>query len=285
MHDDGGGPRGTALDAAQAAVEVLEDAPQFNAGRGSVLTGEGSVEMDAAVMDGSTLEAGAVAVITTVRHPVALARVVMDSTPHVLLAGPGAERLAAKHELERCGADWFVTERQRERWWRDREARREDRNASAPDAPAVPDADDARGGPRGTVGAVVLDDAGRLAAATSTGGVRGQLSGRVGDSPLIGSGTYADARVAVSCTGDGELLIRTAAAATVAALVEAGVPLVEACERVVHERAAAIGGDAGLIAVDAAGNIAMPFNTTVMHRAWRSNEDRITTRVWADEVG
>ena len=241
---------GTALDAAQAAVESLEDAPQFNAGRGSVLTADGIVEMDAAVMSGHDGRAGAVAATTTPRHAIALARAVMDHTPHVMLAGQGAERLAGLHDIERMTPDWFVTDRQRERWWK----------------------------ARGTVGAVVLADDGRLAAATSTGGTSGQLTGRVGDSPLVGAGTWADGRVAVSMTGDGEGIIRAAAAHTVAALVEhARLPLAEACDRVV----ASIAGDAGLIALDRDGNVALPFNTRVMHRAHRLGAGPVESAVWS----
>ena len=198
---------GTALDAAEAAVKLLEDSPLFNAGRGSTLTTDGAVEMDAAVMTGDG-RAGAVAAVSTVRHPVALARAVMETTEHVLLVGPGAER--AGPELERMPPDWFVTERQRSNWWRRRQ------------------------GPKGTVGAVVRDADGGLAAATSTGGTPGQLAGRVGDSPLIGAGTWADARVAISCTGDGEHLIRAAAAHRVAMLVEAGAALADAAAQVVE---------------------------------------------------
>ena len=245
----GGG--GAALDAAQAAVESLEDAPQFNAGRGSVLTAGGSVEMDAALMDGSDRSAGAVAGVATPRHAIALARCVMDRTPHLMLAGAGAESLAAEHGIERMGNEWFITDRQRERWWK----------------------------ARGTVGAVVLDDQGRLAAATSTGGKSGPRAGRVGDSPLIGAGTWADGRVAVSATGDGELIIRAVAAHRVADLVElSGLSVTEACEQVV----ASIDGEAGLIAVDAQGNVALPFNTRVMHRAARRADGTLTTGVWAE---
>ena len=241
---------GEALDAAQAAVEVLEDAPQFNAGRGSVLTVDGSVEMDAALISGHDRRAGAVAAVTTPRHAVALARAVRDTTPHTMLAGAGAERLAARAGLERMAPDWFVTERRRESWWK----------------------------ARGTVGAVVLDDEGRLAAATSTGGTTGQMQGRVGDSPLIGAGTWADTRVAVSATGDGELLIRAVAAHAVAALVElGGLSLADATLRVMDS----IDGEAGLIAVDREGNVALPFNTRVMHRAHRQGDGAIDTAVWS----
>jgi isoaspartyl peptidase/L-asparaginase-like protein (Ntn-hydrolase superfamily) len=206
--------------------------------------------MDAALMNGPDRRAGAVAAVSTPRNAVALARHVMDETPHLLMAGPGAERLAADAGIEQMGADWFVTERQRERWWK----------------------------ARGTVGAVVLDDDGFLAAATSTGGATGQLSGRVGDSPLIGAGTWADERLAVSATGDGEQIIRAAAAHRVAALVElGGLPLEEACRQVVDS----IQGEAGLIAVDGHGNVAMPFNTRVMHRAVRLADVTVETGVWA----
>jgi L-asparaginase / beta-aspartyl-peptidase len=229
--------RGAALDAVQAAVESLEDSPLFNAGRGSVLNSDGDVEMDAAVMTGDG-SAGAVAAVTGVRHCVALARLVMEETSHVLIAGPGAERLADEHDLERCEPSWFVTERQHESWL-----------AS-----------------QGTVGAVALDAGGDLAAATSTGGVAGQLPGRIGDSPLIGAGTYADERLAISATGSGEAIIRAVAAHEVAARMRhAGLSLSDACESVI----AGIDGDAGLIAVDRDGNVAMPFNTTVMHRGLR----------------
>ena len=241
---------GTALDAAQTAVASLEDAPQFNAGRGSVLTLDGHVEMDAALMDGWDGRAGAVAVVETVRNPIALARAVMESTEHVLVVGTGAERLASELGIERASSDWFVTNRQRERWWK----------------------------ARGTVGAVVLDGDRRLAAATSTGGTFGQRAGRVGDSPLIGAGTYANRSVAVSATGDGEGLIRGVAAHSVAGLVQlAGLPLEQACARVVDS----VTGDAGLIAVDSDGNVAWPFNTRVMHRAAKHGDGEIETAIWA----
>ena len=239
-----------ALEAVQAAVESLEDCPLFNAGRGSVLTGDGEVEMDAAVMVGSDMRAGAVAAVTRVRHPVALARVVMERTPHVLIAGAGAERLAEEHALELCEPSWFVTERQHERWM-----------AS-----------------QGTVGAVALDSSGVLAAATSTGGVRDQLPGRIGDSPLIGAGTYANSACAVSATGHGESLIRAVAAHEVAALMRhRDMPLAEACEAVVRDRIR--DADAGMIAVDAHGNVAMPFNTVVMHRGFVRGEEPPQTAV------
>lgn len=247
---------GSALDAVQAAVESLEDCPLLNAGRGSVLTAEGTVETDASIMSGADLRAGAVAAVTGVRHPVALARTVMEETPHVLLAGPGAERLAVTHGLELCEPDWFVTDRQRERWM-----------AS-----------------KGTVGAVALDADGHLAAATSTGGVRDQMPGRVGDSPLIGAGCYAeDATCAVSATGDGERIIRAGLAAEVAALMRiGGLTLDAACARALRDRVGPLRGDAGLIALDAAGNVVMPANTTVMHRGVLRNGGEPETAVFVE---
>lgn len=220
-----------ALAAARAAVELLEDDPLFNAGRGSVPARDGRVEMDASVMDGGTGAAGAVAAVTTVRHPVALAHAVADHSPHLLLAGDGADRFAADRGLERMDPAWFLSGR------------------------------DATAGP-GTVGAVVLDERGALAAATSSGGRRGQLPGRVGDSAVIGAGTWADGRRAVSMTGDGEAILRRLSAHAVAA---SPAPLAQACD----DALAALGEvEAGLIAVDASGAIAMPFNTRVMHRGW-----------------
>jgi L-asparaginase / beta-aspartyl-peptidase len=237
--------QGDALSAVEAAVRVLEDAPLFNAGRGSVLTSEGTVEMDAAVMCGRTSRAGAVAAVTRVRNPVSLARAVMD-TEHVLVVGKSAERLAAERGLERMDPDWFVTEAQRRRLERHHGAR------------------------TGTVGAVALDAEGRLAAATSTGGTRGQCPGRVGDSPIVGAGTYADGACAVSVTGDGEAIIRAVAAHEVSALLRhRGLSLPDACDIVLRERLEPLGAAAGMIALGAGGEVAMPFNTTVMHRAWQ----------------
>jgi beta-aspartyl-peptidase (threonine type) len=250
---------GGAVDAAQAAVSRLEDNPVFNAGRGSVLTSEASVEMDAAIMSGG--RAGAVAAVTRVRHPVALARAVMDATGDVMVVGAGADRLAAELELELMEPGWFITERQLRRLRR------------AQEGIAHEDAGDT---PIGTVGAVVLDDDGALAAATSTGGRRSQRPGRVGDSPVIGAGTFADAHVAVSATGNGEALIRRAAAHEISALMRlGGLSLAEACAR-------AIDGieEVGLIALDAHGNLAMPFDTTLMHRAWKLGDAPVETRVF-----
>jgi isoaspartyl peptidase/L-asparaginase-like protein (Ntn-hydrolase superfamily) len=250
-----------ALGAVQAAVSRLEDAPMFNAGRGSVLTSDATVEMDAAIMCGRTGAAGAVAAVTTVRHPVALARAVMEATDDVMLVGAGAEALAEQRELERMDAGWFVTERQLERLRRSEAGR------------AHEDPGDT---PIGTVGAVVLDRDGFLAAATSTGGRRGQRPGRVGDSPIVGAGVFADSTAAVSATGNGEAMVRTCGAHEVSALMRhARLGVADACARVT-------GGieEIGLIAVDSEGNFTMPFDTTLMHRAWQVDDGPVETRVF-----
>ena len=255
----------SALDAAQAAVSRLEHSPIFNAGRGSVLTSAGTVEMDAALMCGRRLRTGAVAALTTVRHPIALAREVLENTPDVMLVGAGAELLAEERGIERLDPEWFVTKRQLERLRR------------AQEGTAHEDAGDS---PIGTVGAVVLDAEGALAAATSTGGRRGQAPGRVGDSPIIGAGTYADAHVAVSATGNGEAMVALAGAHEVSALVRhGGLGLAAACDEVVR-RVEPFGGEIGLIALDAEGNFAMPFDTTLMHRAWKLGDAAVETAVF-----
>lgn len=254
-----------ALTAVQAAVEVLEDAPVLNAGRGALPTASGAFELDAAVMDGAARRAGSVAAVRGVRHPVALARHVLDG-PHVMVVGEGARALAEEAGLELVGEDWFRTGR-----------------ASQPDiAPAEAPADGASpgvsprgtpsgtppGSPHGTVGAVALDSSGRLASATSTGGRQGQIDGRVGDCPLIGAGTYADGGCAVSATGDGEELIRAVAGHHVATLVrDAGVAVDVACDAVLRE-VKRLGGTAGLIAVDSEGTVALRFTTDAMARGF-----------------
>jgi len=249
--------RGRALDAVQAAVEALEDAPWFNAGRGAVATADGSVELDAAIMDGTGRRAGACAAVTGVRHPVALARTVLDGTPHVLMVGRGAERLADEAGLERVGEDWFAGAA----------------GLSGPEAIPPGKAAEFRARPAEevpyteaeTVGAVALDAAGHLAAATSTGGMRGQLPGRVGDAPLPGAGTWAEDGVcAVSATGDGEAFITAAVAHEVASMVRhARLTLEEACSLVLRSR---VPGTGGVIGVTPDGTVALPFTTPAMAR-------------------
>ena len=239
---------GSALAAVAAAVVVLEDAPDFNAGRGSVLTRAGHVETDAAVMDGASGRVGAVTGLRQIRNPVMAARAVLADGRHVLIAGPAAEAFARTAGIPREAPEWFVTDRRRLEL------------AEARDSGLT------LGG--GTVGAVALDRAGHVAAATSTGGRSGQLPGRVGDSPIPGAGTWADdATVAISGTGDGEAFLRVAFAHEVDARMRlARCSLESACEGAL-ELVTAAGGAGGCIAVDATGRVAMPFTTEVMYRA------------------
>jgi beta-aspartyl-peptidase (threonine type) len=226
------------VDAVEAAVRVLEDNELFNAGKGSVFTAAEGHQLDASVMRGSDMAAGAVAAVTNVRNPVTAARLVMESTWHVLMAGPGAEALAAAHGLPPVPRSYFSTELRLSQLLR----------------------------ARGTVGAVARDVHGNLAAATSTGGRTNTLTGRVGDSALVGAGTYADSRVAVSATGDGEVFVRGMAAGTVAHMMEfAGVDVTTAAGEVVRNRLKALGGNGGMIALDRDGTLAAPFSTPGMH--------------------
>jgi beta-aspartyl-peptidase (threonine type) len=235
---------GKSLDAVAAAVVVLEDSPLFNAGRGSSFNADGEIEMDASIMDGATLRAGAVAAVRRIRNPVLAARAVMEATRHVLLAGSGAERFARRQGLRLESAAYFRTQK------RLLALKKNLRNH------------------HGTVGAVALDAHGDLAAATSTGGYTGKLPGRVGDSPLIGAGTYADNRAcAVSGTGLGEAFIRAAVAYDVCARMLYMDVSLSAAARAALRNVASLGGDGGLIAVDRRGNIAMPFNSEGMFRA------------------
>ena len=269
---------GSALDAVEAAVVALEESPRFNAGKGSVYTADGTHELDASVMEGHTRRAGAVAGVATVRNPVRLARAVMEDSPHVMLIGAGAERFAdTLAGIERVPNAWFDTparfEQLRQAQAREREAAR------------LPDADpaDLKGKYFGTVGAVALDVHGHLAAATSTGGMTNKKWGRVGDSPLIGAGTWADGRCAVSGTGWGEFFIRNAVAHDICARVAYGGDTLEAAaEEVIWRRVGDLGGDGGAIALDRDGNIAMPFNTSGMYRGWIDADGNRGTAIFRD---
>ncbi|AOY95813.1 beta-aspartyl-peptidase [Cupriavidus sp. USMAA2-4] len=261
---------GSALDAVTEAVRLLEECPLFNAGKGAVLTRAGTYELDAAVMDGATLRAGAVACVQRLRNPVLAARAVLEHSEHVLFAGEGAEAFAAAQGLECVPPGFYYTAARTEQWQRARAAAGMllDHDAATlvaqEQAGAEPIDPDSK---FGTVGAVACDRHGNLAAATSTGGVTNKLVGRVGDSPLIGAGCYADDVAAVSCTGTGEMFIRAVAAHDVVAQMRyAGLSLQEAARRVVMEKLPAIRGRGGLIAVDRAGNVALPFNTEGMYR-------------------
>lgn len=248
---------GTALDAVTAAVVAMEDSPLFNAGRGAVYNADGHHELDAAVMDGKTLRAGAVACVERIRNPVLAARAVMERTRHVLLAGKGAEHFAEKQGLQLESRDYFSTPGRLAALKR----KLEDHH--------------------GTVGAVALDRDGNLAAATSTGGYTGKLAGRIGDSPLVGAGTYADNRAcAVSGTGLGELFIRALVAYDVAARMRYRGESLAKAARAALANVARFGGDGGLVAVDRRGNVAMPFNSQGMYRACIDRRGRRTIAIY-----
>lgn len=247
---------GSSLDAVVAAVRAMEDDPLFNAGRGAVFTSAGTHEMDAAIMDGKTLAAGAVGGVKRIRNPILLARAVLEKSPHVLLAAEGAEAFAREMGFEFADEKYFFTEQRWQALERVREAQAEKAQLSDQDR-------------HGTVGAVALDHAGNLAAATSTGGNTNKRPGRIGDTPIIGAGTYANNKTcAVSATGDGEFFIRAVAGYDLSALMEYRGLKLEDAARVVLEKVAALGGTGGVIALDREGNIALPFNTTGMYRGF-----------------
>ncbi|CAM6712465.1 beta-aspartyl-peptidase [Citrobacter portucalensis] len=267
----------SALDVVTEAVRLLEECPLFNAGIGAVYTRDETHELDACVMDGNTLNAGAVAGVSHLRNPILAARQVMEHSPHVMMIGEGAENFAIAQGMERVSADIFSTPERYAQLLAARTAGEMvlDHSASPLD----------ENNKMGTVGAVALDMFGNLAAATSTGGMTNKLPGRVGDSPLVGAGCYANnASVAVSCTGTGEVFIRALAAYDIAALMDyGGLSLSEACERVVMEKLPALGGSGGLIAIDHEGNVALPFNSEGMYRAWGYAGDTPTTGIYREK--
>ncbi|WP_223650063.1 isoaspartyl peptidase/L-asparaginase family protein [Hymenobacter psoromatis] len=267
-----------ALDAVEATVRYLEDCPLFNAGRGAVFTHDGHHEMDAALMDGATRRAGAVAGARQVQNPIRAARLVMDQTEHVLLAYPGADELAREHGLPMQPPAYFFTQ---PRFDQLQEAIRAGRMQLDHAASPTPSADP--NWKKGTVGAVARDQRGHLAAATSTGGMTNKRYSRIGDTPLIGAGTWADARCAISCTGHGEFFIRAVVGYDVACLMEyKGLSLAEACRVVVHDKLAPVGGEGGLIAVDADGHLALPFNSEGMYRASRNAAGEEQIAIYGD---
>jgi beta-aspartyl-peptidase (threonine type) len=264
---------GNSLDIVEAAVRTLEDCPAFNAGCGSVFTHEGKIEMDAAIMDGKSLKAGAIASVTNIRNPITAARAVMEKTAHVFLVGKGAEEFAAGAGLPIVDPSYFWTERQWSKLQRilkedSEKAQANSKNETSKCAESSDAATCSEMKKYGTVGAVAVDAQGNLAAATSTGGTMNKQFGRVGDSPLIGSGTYADnGTCAISTTGHGEYFIRYVAAYEVCALMKyKQLPLAEAAAHVIHEVLMPVNGRGGLIALDASGNCALPFNSEGMFR-------------------
>ncbi|HET6905819.1 MAG TPA: isoaspartyl peptidase/L-asparaginase [Rhodanobacteraceae bacterium] len=259
---------GSALDAVGAAVVVLEDAPHFNAGRGAVFTHDGHNELDAAIMDGAILRAGAIAGVRRVRNPVLLARAVMEHSPHVMLAGAGAETFAREQGIALVEPEYFRTEH---RWRQLQEAlAKESSGKGAADY-------------FGTVGAVARDASGNLAAATSTGGMTDKHWNRIGDSPVIGAGTYANSHCAVSGTGWGEFYIRTCAAHSICMRVAQGEPLADVAEDVINRGIPRLGGNGGAIVLGRDGHFALPFNTQGMYRGWIGVDGAPHVAIYRDE--
>ncbi len=286
---------GTSLDAVEATIHVMEDSPLFNAGKGAVFTHEGKNELDAAVMDGKTLKAGAVASVTTIRNPISAARVVMEKSEHVMLIGKGAETFAKDKGLTIVDPSYFYTE---SRWQALQKAIKEekvklDHTEEAPKKPAkAPKNASSRaeelifteGKKFGTVGCVALDQYGNLAAGTSTGGMTNKRYGRVGDAPIIGAGTYADNNTcAVSATGHGEYFIRSVVAYDIAALMHyKGLSVQEASKEVVNQKLVERGGEGGVIALDAKGNFSMPFNSEGMYRGYIKSDGSFRIDIYKD---
>lgn len=272
---------GSAVDAVEATIRVLEDAPRFNAGKGAVFTAAGKNELDASIMNGAEMQAGAVAGVTTVRNPITAARAVMEKSEHVLLAGAGAEAFAESVGLEMVEPAYFHTER---RWKalerrREREKARQDESAAAQSAGRAADSS----AYFGTVGTVALDRDGRVAAGTSTGGMTYKQHGRIGDSPIVGAGTYANSYCGVSATGHGEYFIRHAVAFDICARMRyLKLSVLEAATSVVNGTLMETGGSGGIIAMDSSGNHALVFNTSAMYRGWVGSDGVPHTAIFRD---
>ena len=265
----------TALEAVTIAVEMLDDEPLFNAGKGSVIAANGTITMDASIMDGKNGKVGSVVNVQKVRHPIRAAKTVLDNEWPVMLNSDAADKYAIEHGLEEVSQEWLKTELRIAQWqkWKDANSRP---GSTDEDDEAVLDHDIGMG----TVGAVAIDNNGNLAAATSTGGMTGKPAGRIGDTPIIGAGTWADNHVAVSCTGVGEAFIRTCAAHEVSTRVRMGESLTNACCNML-EMVAPIGGRGGVIAIDSNGNIEVPFQTMLMYRGiWK--DGKIVTGIGPD---
>lgn len=260
---------GSAMDAIEAAILLMEDDPKFNAGRGAVYTWDGTHELDASIMDGRTRDAGAVAGVTGIRHPIVLARKVMTDSPHVMLSGKGAEQFAAEQGLETMPADWFDTDARREAL-----ERMKADNLSALDVDIK----------FGTVGAVALDRDGNLASGTSTGGMTGKRWGRIGDAPVIGAGTYADNRAcAVSATGWGEYFIRVGVARTICARMELSGEGAQAASDAVIADVGELGGDGGVIVVAPNGDAVFSMNSAGMYRGRATSTGTDEVAIYGDE--
>jgi beta-aspartyl-peptidase (threonine type) len=262
---------GSAIDAVEKAVNILEDSDLFNAGRGAVFTHAGTHELDASIMDGRNRKAGAVAGVKRIKNPISLCRTIMDQSEHVFLMADGAEAFAEEHGMVLVDPSYFSTDFRKTQLLSIRDSGKTQLDHSVEDLKKF-----------GTVGAVALDMHGNLAAATSTGGITNKRYGRIGDTPVIGAGTYAENGVcAISSTGYGEYYLRCVAAYEVAALMKyGGLGLEAATKKVIHEMIPKMGGDGGLIAVDSRGNIATPFNTEGMYRAWAKSGQKAVIEIY-----
>ncbi len=275
---------GSSLDAIVAAINVMEDSPLFNAGRGAVFTAEGTNELDASIMYGPTRDAGAVAGVTRVKNPIDLARLVMERSPHVMMAGAGAETFGEGLGVEMVSPDYFHTEAR----WRALERAREMERTQQPRSDAGASGDEVLWSPAamkmGTVGAVALDRQGNVAAGTSTGGMTNKRWGRIGDAPIIGAGTYADnACGGISATGHGEFFIRSVVAYDICALaLYRNVPLRDAADHVVMNKLVQFGGDGGIVGLDRWGNPVMSFNSAGMYRGYMGGDGRVQTAIYRD---
>ncbi len=261
---------GNSIDAVQKAINIMEDSPLFNAGKGAVFTNAGTNEHDASIMDGKTLNAGASAGTKTVRNPINLARTIMDNSPHVMLSGNGAEEFAVEQGLQIVDPSYFYTENRFQSLQKIKNSEQSSKKLGFYDPPI-------KDSKFGTVGCVALDKNGNLAAGTSTGGMTNKRWGRIGDAPIIGAGTYANNNTcAVSSTGWGEFFIRTVVAHDISALMEyKGLSLSEAAKEVIQKKIPELGGDGGIIAVDKQGNMVMEFNTAGMYRATMNDKGEL----------
>ena len=262
---------GSSLNAVENAIRLLEDNPLFNAGKGAVFTHDGKNEMDASIMTGKDLMGGACAGVQNIKNPISLARAIMEKSEHVFMAGLGAQEFAKKNNIEFMPDDYFFTEARFEQL----------KKAKETDSIVMDHNDEKK---FGTVGAVALDLQGNLAAGTSTGGMTNKKHGRVGDTPILGAGTYANNNTcAISCTGHGEFFIRSVVAYDISCLMEyKGLSLKQACEKVVMDKLVQIGGEGGLIALDPKGNIELPFNSEGMYRASKKSDSDIYIGIYKD---
>ncbi|MDA0793486.1 MAG: isoaspartyl peptidase/L-asparaginase [Bacteroidetes bacterium] len=270
---------GSSQEAVEKTIHVMEDSPLFNAGKGAVLTAEETIELDASFMNGETLDAGAIAGVRTIKHPISAAIKVMESSPHVMLSGQGADQFAAEQGLEIVAPEYFYTEQRIEALNRVKQAERKGGESASLEQEFL------KNQRYGTVGCAALDKNGNLSAGTSTGGMTNKKWNRIGDAPIIGAGTYANnATCAISATGWGEFFIRSVVAHDISALMEyKGLSIQEAARIVIHEKVAKLGGDGGVVGIDHQGNVAMEMNTPGMYRAHINSMGNLTVKIYKDE--